>query len=226
MMRSSILALLLLVGMVQSTKGQMSIGGTLDFFWRDISKEQPFNHYVNIGVIFKKNLTPTLNLVSGATLRFFDSNVRDLSVNTDLVTYWRDAYDGEFFYITDRETFRFSYVNIPIGLEYKITTWLRASYSLENNFLIRASGEVEQYMQFGKKALNTYMISHNARLLLHARNGLGIAVGCVFNPGIIRKDLPYSYEFMTDYQQRLRSSYCLTASFWGDVRFKKRKHAL
>lgn len=212
-------------GITVSTKAQMSIGGTFDHLMFDASKQQPFNKYVNLGLIVKKNLTPTLNVVSGATIRFFDANVRDLSVKTDLKSYARDKYD-EFFYITDRETFRFSYVNIPIGLEYKLTTWLRVSYSFENNLMIRASEAVEKYLQFGKRALNRYMISHNAQLLLHPRTGFGMGIGCVFNPGIIRKDLPYSYQFMSDYDQRLRSSYCINVTFWGDARFKNRKHAL
>jgi len=225
MTRATIQTMVLLFWITSSTQGQVTIGGTLDFFIVDASKQQPFNKYVNLGLIVKKNLAPTLNLVSGTTIRFFDANVRDLSVDTDLKTYWRDTYD-DFFYITDRETFRFTYLNVPIGLEYKVTTWLRVSYSFENNLMIRSSEEVDARMQFGKKSLNRYMVSHNAQLLLHPRMSGGIALGCVFNPSIIRKDLPYSYDFMSDYRERLSNSYCLTLTFWGDFRFKKRKHAL
>jgi hypothetical protein len=225
-MKYVIVTVLLILGSANPIQAQVSIGGTLDFFMVDASRDKPFNKYINLGVILKKNLKPSLNLVSGATIRFFDAPARGLVANTDHITFSHDVHQQEMYYIPEGETLRFSYINIPVGLEYKLTTWLRASYAVENNLLMRASGEVDQHFQYGKKSLNKYMMSHNVQLLIHPRAALGIGLGVVFNPGIIRKDLTYTYQFMSQVQDRLSNSYIINLSLWADAPFIKRKRAL
>lgn len=204
---------------------QISMGIVLEGRLRNISRDEGINDYFNFGLSVKKSLTTDLNLVSGISYRFLDADIRTMANNTDLVTYFRDAHPNELFYIVKGDYFRFSYVTIPIGLEFKATTFLRFQYSLENNILIGTEDSVDEYMQYGSKSIARHMLSHSAFVLLH-QNALGIGFGVVFNPSIIRTDLNYTYRFMNDFQTSFKDSYFFNVRLWGDFQFKKRKKVL
>lgn len=209
-----------------TANAQWSLGLNLEGRFKEITPDQAVNKYVHLGVLAKKNLTPTLNVVTGAGIRFFDYDIRTLSANSDLVTFYWDRDPEGFFYIVDGEYFRFTYISIPVGLEYKLTSFMRISYFLENNFLVKSSEEVDEYVQFGKDAIAPYMFNHNINISLHAGSAVGMGIGFMFRPGLLRNDLDYTYQFMSQYDQQVKDTYMFTVRFWGDFSFIKRKKAL
>jgi hypothetical protein len=218
-----ILTLILLAGTITS-QAQISAGVVLGGSVKQtIPSGQALDKMFIIGATFKKHLTPTINLVSGAGYRFIDATIQALPSQNDLVTHYKDVHPNEFYYITDLEYFRFNYFTVPVGLEVKVTTFLRLSYQLENNFLIGANSSAGEYLQYGKKSVAPYMPTSNVSLLLHTGHAVGAAVGCILHPTILRKDLNYTYGFMDDFADEFRKSYILTVTLWGDLSFKKRK---
>lgn len=207
--------------------GQMSIGGVLDFSVKKLlPTDNAIDTYINLGLIVKKNLTTDLNIVSGISIRYFDADINKMAIGTDLKTHYRDAHPNEFYYIVPGEYFRLSYINIPLGVELKLTSFLRVQYNLENNFLIGTSDEVEEYLQYGKQSIASHMISHNMALLLHQRNAMGIGFGVTLNPAIIRDDLHYTYQFMPEFSSSFKDSILFNIILWGDFKFKQRKKVL
>ncbi len=102
---------------------------------------------------------------------------------------------------------------------------MRISYFLENNFLVKSSEEVDEYVQFGKDAIAPYMFNHNINLSFHAGSAVGVRIGFMFRPGLLRNDLDYTYQFMSQYEQQVKDTYMFTFRFWGDFRFAKRKES-
>jgi hypothetical protein len=219
-----ILLLVMLLVIAFVSQAQISAGLVLGGSVKEtIPTGQALDKMFIIGATFKKQLTPTINLVSGAGYRFIDATVLSLPSQNDLVTHYKDVHPNEFYYITDLEYFRFSYFTVPIGLEVKLATFLRVSYQLENNFLIGANSTAEEYLQYGKKSVAAYMPTSNVSLLLHTGHAVGVAVGCILHPNILRKDINYTYGFMDEFAEEFRKSYILTVTLWGDLPFKKRK---
>ncbi len=67
-----------------TANAQWSLGLNLEGRFMKSTPDQAVNKYVHLGVLAKKNLTPTLNFVTGAGIRFFDYDIRTLSANSDL----------------------------------------------------------------------------------------------------------------------------------------------
>lgn len=204
---------------------QISMGIVLEGRLKNISPNEGINDYFNFGISLKKSVTTGLNLVSGVSYRFMDADIRTMAKNTDLVTHFKDTHPNELFYIVQGDYFRFSYVTIPVGLEFKATTFLRLQYCLENNFLVGTEDSVDEYMQYGSKSIARHMFSHSAFILLHQK-AMGIGFGVTFNPAIIRNDLNYTYQFMDSFQTSFKDSYFFNVRLWGDFQFKKRKKVL
>ncbi len=210
---------------VMQAHAQTSMGIVLEGRIKALSPSDPLDDYISIGISLKKSISTDWSLVSGLTYRFFDADLKTISKDTDMVTHFRDVYPSTFFYITDAEYFRFSYVNVPIGVEFKATRFMRLQYQLENNFLVATSDNVDEYLQYGKKSMSPLMFSHHVSLLLH-QNSIGIGLGVTFNPSIIRDDLDYTYQFMSDFNASFKNAYLISLTLWGDFGFKKRKKVL
>ncbi|HLT74588.1 MAG TPA: hypothetical protein VKZ68_05865 [Ohtaekwangia sp.] len=198
----------------------MLLGGTIG---GSEPKGQALDNSFMFGISLKKYLTPTLNLVSGGHLGFYDATARNLPINGDLITYYKDAHPNEFFYVPDGEYFRFTYFVVPVGLEYKVTTFLRVAYTFENNILLGSSESVGEYLEHGKKSVAPWMYTNRFSLLLHTGNAFGFGLHATFNPQILRNDIRYSYEFMHEFNDAFRKSYLFSFSLWADFAFKKRK---
>jgi hypothetical protein len=204
---------------------QTSLGFILEARVKNISPDEGVDHYFNFGLSVKESLTTDLNLVSGIAYRFFDADINTISKNTDMVTHFRDVHPNQLFYIVQGDYFRFSYITIPIGLEFKPTTFLRVQYNLENNFLVGTEDTADKYMQYGRNSLARHMFSHSVFLSVH-QNSAGLGFGVIFNPAIIRSDLNYTYEFMQNFQTAFKDSYFFNVRLWADFQFRKRKKVL
>lgn len=222
-----IFLLLLLTGAFGHSVAQTSLGLMIDFSAYELmDKPTVINNYFNIGVSLKKPLSTNINAVTGASYRFMDADMAALGANTtDLITFYRDQHPNEFYYISDMEYARFSYLSIPVGLEVKATTFLRFQYLLENNILIGSNATAAEFFQYGKKSVAPHMFTSNFNVMLHG-NAVGIALGVILHPGILRNDLKYTYAFMNEFQKQFRDAYILRISIWGDMKFKKRKKVL
>src|SRR5690349_23204000 len=73
-----------------SSNAQWSLGLNLEGRFKEITPDQALNKYVHLGALAKKNITPTLNFVTGVGIRFFDYDIRTLAANSDLVTFYWD----------------------------------------------------------------------------------------------------------------------------------------
>jgi hypothetical protein len=203
---------------------QTSMGIVFGFSYKKIVPSgQALDNSLYLGMTLKKYLTPDLSLTSGAYYRLYDVTIGNLSHDNDLITHYKDAHPDKFFYTTSGQYFRFNYLVIPVGLEFKITTFLRVAYSLENNLLLGSNADTEEYFQYGKKAVAAHMFTSNFALLLHTGNSLGIALNATLHPKLLRSDVNYTYDFMNEWSQSFRDSYLITISVWGDLAFKKRK---
>lgn len=222
-MRKILLVIALFV--TSGASAQISMGIVLEGRFKEISRNEGVNDYMNFGLSLKKSVTTSLSLVSGISYRFLDADIRSMAKNTDLVTHFKDTHPNELFYIVKGDYFRFSYVTIPVGLEFKATTFLRLQYALENNFLVGTEDSVDEYMQYGSKSVARHMFSHSAYVLLHQK-AIGIGIGVLFNPSIIRTDLRYTYQFMDTFRTSLKDSYFFNVRLWGDFQFTKRKKVL
>ncbi len=196
------------------------LGGTLE---DGQPKGQALDYGFYVGMTLKKYLTPTLNLVSGGHLRFYDATVSNLPLRNDLVTYYKDAHPNEFFHVATMDYFRFTYFVVPVGLEYKLTTFMRLSYTFENNILLGSNDTAAEYLEHGKKSVAPWMFTSNVGLLFHTGNAIGLGLHATFHPRMLRNDIDYSYAFMDEFNQEFRNSYILSFSIWGDMAFKKRK---
>lgn len=211
---------------VMQSHAQTSMGIVLEGSVKSLLPSNPkIDYYINFGISLKKNISTEWSLVSGLSYRFFDTDLSTISKDTDMVTHFRDVYPSTFFYITNGEYFRFSYINVPIGLEFKATRFMRLQYQLENNFLVGTTDNVEEYLQYGKKSMSPIMFNHHVSVLLH-QNAIGVGLGVIFNPSIIRDDLKYTYQFMSDFNTSFKNAYFFNLTLWGDFGFKKRKKVL
>jgi hypothetical protein len=204
---------------------QTSLGFILEARVKSISPEEGVDDYFNFGLSVKQSLTTDLNLVSGIGYRFLDADISNISRNTDMVTHFRDVHPNQLFHIVPGDYFRFSYITIPIGLEFKPTTFLRVQYNLDNNFLVGTEDSADEYLQYGKNSLARHMFSHSVFLSVH-QNSAGLGFGVIFHPSIIRSDLNYTYEFMQDFQTAFKDSYFFNVRLWADFQFRKRKKVL
>src|SRR5204863_4594423 len=115
------------------------------------------------------------------------------------------------------------YLVVPVGIEFKLTTFLRLQYRIDSNILLGSNASVEEYMEYGKKAISPVMFTNHAAILLHGGNAFGISMGATFNPTMIRNDLNYTYDYMKEWQGSLKNSYLITFGLWADASFKPRK---
>lgn len=221
-MRKLFLAVLLFYAIHSS--GQVSVGFSAGASAKQLlPKDQAMDRIIFLGATFKKYVTPTINLVTGAGYRMIDITVLNLPEENDLVTFFKDTYPNEFYYITGYEYFRLHYLHVPIGLEYKVTTFMRLSYMFDNNILLGVNSTTKEYLQYGKKAVAQYMPTNTFSVMLHSGNAVGVAFNLTLNPGVIRQDLHYTYNYMNEYSDALRKSTLFTISLWGDLTFKTRK---
>lgn len=184
---------------------------------------QALNEGIMLGAPVKKFVSPNLNLVSGLLIRMFDYDVHTLPTNNDLVTHFKDVYPQEFFYIVDGEYFRMTYLTVPLGIELKLTTYLRLQYCFEPNLKLGANDAVQEYLQYGTKSVASYNFSNSVSLLLHGGTAVGLAIGLTRMPSPLRGDLNYTYDFMHEFDKAMHNSYLITFALWGDFSFKPRK---
>ncbi len=206
-----------------SVQAQTSMGLYSEFKLKPFGDEKnAFSSYINFGVLLKSKLSKRVNFVSGLSMKFYNADVEPFSKNSDLVTYLRNKNNQSFVYV-ESDYISFEYLTLPIGIEYKITRFLRLQYRFENNFLIGTNDDVED-LQYGKAALSSYMYTHNITSYFFV-SGFGIGIG-VTSPPSVFKDQTYSYNFMYDMKESLHNTYMLNFILSYDFPLIKRKKIL
>lgn len=220
-MRKILLLSLLLIAIQSSA--QMSIGLVIEGRIKDAVKGNAIDNYLHLGMTFKKYVSPRFNLVTGIGIRYFDASLRPLAEGTDLVTFRKDHYPDDFYYITKGDYMRFTFIPVPVGIEFKLSPFIRLCYDLENNFKLGVNETGREYLQYGSKSVMQHMVTHNFNIKIHSGNAIGLSAGVLLNPAILRSDINYSYNYMNQFRTAFNNSCLININLWGDLTFKSRK---
>ncbi len=218
-----VLLLLFCLLSITATRAQVSMGLIFEIGIGELQNNKTsIDRYLNGGFQFKKPLSLKLNLVTGITAKFYESDVEKMAANSDMITFVRDQTQTNFTYFNDYITYE--YAAIPIGLEYKLNTRFRLSYRFENNFLIGTNEYADEYLQYGRNSLSKYTCTHSAAFV-YSVYGLSMGLSCTTAPQVI-KNQTYNYNYMYDFSESLSKSYMLNIIFSYDFPLLKIKKIL
>lgn len=184
--------------------------------------------YLRFDISFRKPLNTDFNLLSGVTFQVINPYAKVLINSNDFATYYRKVNPEKRLAMSSyvqEKAFAFRYVTIPIALEFKVNTFTRVQYNLDNNFLVGTNKLESEYLVYGKKSISRYMNGHSFSLLLHQKS-VGIRASVTYFPNTIRTDLNYGYAYMYEFNQALRESYFFRIGIWYDFAFKPIKKIL
>ncbi len=100
------------------------------------------------------------------------------------------------YYVNSTDKYTFSFITIPIGIEFKLIPYMRVRYSYHINQFISGNDAVKKYLELGEKSIKKISYNHDVALMFFFPDtNYQLIVGAAMQPDFISRDASYHYQF-------------------------------
>ena len=226
------LLVIALIGITFSAPGQVIIALGYDQSFEDMSTEKRIYQNTNIIAWFKKPIGRQFNLITGVMYKKPVVNVVNYVSASDFNQFFADANPGKVlparYYINNTDKYKFSFITIPVGIEFKLIPYVRARYSYHINTFVSGNDAVKKYLELGEKSIRKISYNHDVALMFFFPDSdYQLIVGAAMQPDFISRDAAYQYQFTPYIANSLKGvmSFYIGLNLEGNI-MKRRRSVL
>lgn len=195
----SLLVIALLV-ITCSAHGQVIFALGYDQSFEDMSSGKRIYQNTSINTWFKKPIGRQFNLITGLMYKRPVVNVVNYVSASDFNQFFADTNPDKVlpatYYVNSTDKYKFSFITIPIGIEFKLIPYMRVRYSYHINQFISGNDAVKKYLELGEKSIKKISYNHDVALMFFFPDtNYQLIVGAAMQPDFISRDASYHYQF-------------------------------
>jgi len=195
----SLLVIALLV-ITCSAHGQVTFALGYDQSFEDMSTGKRIYQNTSINTWFKKPIGRQFNLITGVIYKRPTMNVVNYVSASDFNQFFADTNPDKVLsanrYINGTDKYKFAFISIPIGIEFKLIPYMRVRYSYHINQFISGNDAVKKYLELGEKSIRKISYNHDVALMFFFPDSNNqLIVGAAVQPDFILRDAAYQYQF-------------------------------
>jgi hypothetical protein len=226
-----IACLIFLLTVTLHVQGQLSLGIGYDQSFEEMSTGKMVKEYNTYGGFLKKPIGRQFNLMTGLNLKWTSTRLTHYIHDSDFEQYFRDNNPGRILpvdaYFNDANFYKFTFISLPIGVEFKVVPSIRLRYTHHVNWFVYGNKFVQNYIEFGKEAVKKISFNHDLAIVVFFPDSeYQLVLGAAMQPHLFRDNLAYQYDFTPAISNRLSDA----VSFYMGINFEtnilKRKRSV
>ena len=195
----SLLVIALLI-ITCSAHGQVTFALGYDQSFEEMSTGKRIYQNTSINTWFKKPIGRQFNLITGVMYKRPVVNVVNYVAASDFNQFFADTNPGKVlpakYYVNSTDQYKFTFITIPIGIEFKLIPYMRVRYSYHINRFINGNDAVKKYLELGEKSIKKISYNHDVALMFFFPDtNYQLIVGAAMQPDFISHEAGYHYQF-------------------------------